>query len=156
MMAQIALLVDDEKAIRAYVAMILEQEGFQVLEADDGLDALTLLRQIRGTVDVLVTDVSMPRMTGIELVNTVTVEFPAIPVVYVSGLAPQDNLHNPSRRMVFLQKPFLPQAIRDAVQTVIAAKEAAPGWVSVQGASGSWGAAAVPIRAFLKGSTDGD
>jgi CheY-like chemotaxis protein len=118
MMTQIALLVDDEKAIRAYVAMILEQEGFQILEADDGMDALTLLRRLRGTVDVLVTDVNMPRMTGIELVNTVKVEFPGIPVIYVSAIGLQDELHNPRGRAVFLQKPFPPQAIRDAVRAV--------------------------------------
>jgi two-component system, cell cycle sensor histidine kinase and response regulator CckA len=120
-MAQTALLVDDEKALRNYLAMILEHEGFQILEADDGMDALALLRRIRGMVDVLVTDVSMPRMTGIELVNAVKMEFPAIPVIYVSGLGLRDGLHNPRGRVMFLQKPFAPQAIRDAVRAVIAA-----------------------------------
>jgi two-component system, cell cycle sensor histidine kinase and response regulator CckA len=119
-MTQTALLVDDEKALRAYLAMILEHEGFQILEADDGMDALALLRRISGMVDVLVTDVSMPRMTGIELVNAVRMEFPAIPVIYVSGLGLRDGLHNPRGRAVFLQKPFTPGAMRDAVRAVTA------------------------------------
>lgn len=122
-MAQTALLVDDEKALRAYLAMILEHEGFQILEAGDGMDALALLRRIRGMVDVLVTDVSMPRMTGIELVNAVKMEFPAIPVIYVSGSGLGDGLHNPHNRVMFLQKPFAPQAIRDAVRAVTAAED---------------------------------
>jgi two-component system cell cycle sensor histidine kinase/response regulator CckA len=122
MMSQTALLVDDEKAIRDYVAMILKQEGFRIFEADDGMDALALLRTIRGMVDVLVTDVSMPRMTGIELANAVTMEFPAIPVIYVSGLGfgLRDELHNPRRRTAFVRKPFTPKVMRDAVRQVIA------------------------------------
>jgi two-component system cell cycle sensor histidine kinase/response regulator CckA len=119
-MAQTALLVDDEKALRAYVGMILEREGFRVLEAGDGMDALALLRCLGGMVDVLITDVSMPRMSGIELVTTARMEFPKIPVIYVSGTLPQDGLHNPRSGMVFLQKPFPPQAIRDAVRAVTA------------------------------------
>jgi CheY-like chemotaxis protein len=119
-MAQTALLVDDEKALRAYLAMILEREGFQVLEADDGMDALALLRRLSGMVDVLVTDVSMPRMTGIELVSVVKTEFPAIPVIYVSGSGLRDGLHNPRGRVMFLQKPFAPQAVRDAVRALTA------------------------------------
>jgi CheY-like chemotaxis protein len=125
MIAQIALLVDDEKAIRAYVAMVLEQEGFQVLEADDGIDALALLRRMGGMVDILVTDVSMPRMTGIELVSVVNMEFPGIPVVYVSGLGLQHELDNPRRRVMFVQKPFTPKAMRDAVRAVTGMEGAA-------------------------------
>lgn len=144
-MAQTALLVDDEKALRAYLATILEHDGFQILEAADGMDALALLRRIGGAVDVLVTDVNMPRMTGIELVNAVKTEFPAIPVVIMSGLCPPDGL----RSMVFLPKPFTPQAMRVALCAAIVAQDAA-GYADYGAASGSRRAAAMPIRALLK------
>ena len=112
------LLVDDEQAIRFFVSRILQREGFDVLEASDGCDACSLLRRIPGSVDLLVTDVRMPRMTGIELVETVKVESPAMPVVYISGDPLHDQLHDPSSRVVFLQKPFRPQAILDAIRAV--------------------------------------
>jgi CheY-like chemotaxis protein len=118
MMAQIALLVDDEQPLRTYLSEVLRLEGFAVLEAVDGLDALSLLRSVRGNVDLLITDINMPRMNGIELVQAVKAEFPDIPVVYISALGLRDGLHDPRKRMVFLQKPFAPQAIREAVRVV--------------------------------------
>ena len=115
---QTVLLVDDEAALRVYVANVLRRGGFQVVEAGDGLDALAVLTAMRGCVDVLVTDVRMPRMTGIELVAAVKLEFPGIPVVFISGEQLRDALHNPDDGGVFLQKPFGPQAFLDAVRAV--------------------------------------
>lgn len=113
-----ALLVDDEDTMRRYVSTVLRRGGYQVVEAGDGMDALCRIRDLRGAVDVLVTDIRMPRMTGTELVAAVTLEFPSIPVVFISGEQLEGRLHHPSRRMLFLQKPFRPQAILDAVETV--------------------------------------
>lgn len=115
---QKVLLVDDEAPVRNYVSAVLRRSGFQVLEAADGVDALAVLREIEGGVDLLVTDVSMPRMTGIELVQAVAAGFPGIPVVYISGEPLKHELHSPQCHVVFLQKPFLPQAMLDAIQAV--------------------------------------
>ena len=119
-MRQIALLVDDEQPLRAYVSAVLRQEGFEVVEAGDGIDALSIVHRMHGTVDVLVTDIKMPRMNGIDLVRAVKSEYPGVPVVYISGESLREELHNPRTRVVFLQKPFGPLAILAAVQTVIA------------------------------------
>ena len=125
---QRVLLVDDELPVRTFIAKILQREGFEILEAGDGLDALAVLQQMSGDVDVLVTDIKMPRMTGIELVEKVKAEFPGVPVVYISGEHLQEQLHNPSRRVVFLQKPFRPQAMLDAIRAVTADSGAALGF----------------------------
>ena len=90
-------------------------------------DALSMVQHMQGTVDVLVTDIRMPRMTGIELVRAVKIDFPGIPVVYISGEAMRDELHNPRARVVFVQKPFRPQAILTAVRTVVAMAGRRPG-----------------------------
>jgi CheY-like chemotaxis protein len=74
-MPQVALLVDDEQPVRAYLAAVLREGGFQVLEAEDGSDALSIIQQMHGILDVLVTDIRMPRMTGIELVGAVKIDF---------------------------------------------------------------------------------
>ena len=127
---QTVLLVDDEASVRLYITAVLRSEGFQVLEAADGVDALAMLRKIRGAVDVVVTDVNMPRMTGIELVNAAKIAFPGIPVVYISGEHLKQELHNPQHRVAFLQKPFLPQAVLDAVREVIPKATTVSGFVT--------------------------
>jgi two-component system, cell cycle sensor histidine kinase and response regulator CckA len=124
-MSQVALLVDDEQPVRSYVSAVLRQAGFDVIEAANGADALSILQYRRCTVDVLVTDIMMPRMTGIELVSGVKNEYPELPVVYISGEPLREDLHNPRTRVLFLQKPFGPSAIVDAVQTVIKPSQAA-------------------------------
>lgn len=129
-MRQTVLLVDDEASVRLYVTTVLRREGFQVLEAADGVDALTMLREIRGAVDVLVTDIEMPRMTGIELVTAAKIAFPGIQVVYISGEHLQQELHDPQHCVAFLQKPFLPQAVLDAVRGVIPRATTASGFVT--------------------------
>ena len=125
MMRQVAIVVDDQQPLRAYVSAVLRNGGFEVVEAADGRDALSLIRRMNGVIDVLVTDIRMPRMTGIELVSCVESDFPDIPVVYMSGEVPQKGLLNWRAGVLFLEKPFGPQAILKAVRTVVAPSGAA-------------------------------
>jgi two-component system cell cycle sensor histidine kinase/response regulator CckA len=82
---QIVLLVDDESSTRTFVKCILQSEGLEVLEAGEGVDALALLRCLGRPVDLLVTDIKMPRMMGTDLARVVRTDYPTIPVVYISG-----------------------------------------------------------------------
>ena len=125
--APTALLVEDESHVRTYISTLLRHGGFEVVEAADAADALSRIRELRGDVDVLVTDVKMPGMTGIELVDLIMADFSGIPVVYISGEPLAMELHAPQRRRVFLQKPFLAQAILEAVRGVIAQPVSADG-----------------------------
>lgn len=113
-----ALLVDDDAPVRRYVTTVLRREGFDVLEACDGADALSLLHEIQGAVDVLVTDVEMPQMNGTDLVRAARVCFPGIPVLYVSGPCLKEDLHCPQDRVAFLQRPFPPQAVLEAIRGI--------------------------------------
>ncbi len=112
---RVVLLVDDETIVRTYVRRLLQLNGYQVLEAADGVDALALLRKVGGAVDVLVTDVKMPRMTGKELVEVARTEFPNIAVVLISGDCLLEDLQLPRQRVVFVQKPFTPEALLKAM-----------------------------------------
>jgi two-component system cell cycle sensor histidine kinase/response regulator CckA len=116
--ARTALLVDDEPGVRTYVSNVLQCDGFHVVEAADGIDALSRIRELRGAVDILVTDIRMPGMTGTELVGAVRTEFPEIPVVFISGEQLRDTLHNPDGRVLFLRKPFGPKAMLEAVRSL--------------------------------------
>jgi len=124
--ARQALLVDDEPGIRAYVSRVLRCSGFEVFEAADGADALSRLRELQGSIDILVTDVTMPRMTGTELVGAVRTEFPRIPILFISG-EQWEALHDPGGRIVFLRKPFAAQAMLEAIRGLMADSVSARG-----------------------------
>lgn len=109
------LLVDDERAIRGFMRAILQKHGCTVVEAEDGVDALRMMREQNGSFDVLVTDVRMPRMDGITLAGHVYENFPHVPVLFVSAY-PMDNPAFQTSN--FLAKPFPPRALITRVQEI--------------------------------------
>jgi len=120
------LFVDDESTVRSYVARILRREGFELLEAVDGADALEKL-QSRGTrVDLLLTDIRMPRMDGVELARTVTQMYPGTPVVYISGYPfslEQQRTQDPLSACAFVAKPFDRKSLLAAIQKCLSPPE---------------------------------
>jgi PAS domain S-box-containing protein len=102
------LLVEDETVVRHLVAEILENNGYAVLQAGDGPSALELLRRHSGTLDLLVTDVVMPGMSGPEVAQAVTSMRPGTHVLYTSGYTDLSIGHHGMLEpaIAFLQKPF--------------------------------------------------
>jgi PAS domain S-box-containing protein len=98
-----ALVVDDEPSVRDVCAAVLERIGYRVRTASDGRAALELLER-RGPVDLLLTDVVMPRLSGIELGRRVAELHPDTVVVHMSGFP--GDLTGAADGMLFLQKPF--------------------------------------------------
>jgi CheY-like chemotaxis protein len=82
------LLVDDNPLIRKFISHHLVAAGYVVREAFDGLDAIAKLRT--GPIDIIISDLTMPRMTGIEFLKVVRKRFPKIPVIVISGVAADD------------------------------------------------------------------
>ena len=78
------LLVDDEPIVRKLISRYLVAAGYVVRTADDGLDALGKLRT--GLPDLIISDLNMPRMSGIELLEVVRKRFPQIPVIVISAV----------------------------------------------------------------------
>ena len=115
------LLVEDEEAVRALVRNILKQKGYRVLEASRGDEALELAEQYWGPIDLLVTDVVMPQMSGRELARRLADLHPQIKVLYISGYADnavwyQGGLNSGG---AFLQKPFSPEALAHKVREAL-------------------------------------
>lgn len=81
------LVVDDENAVRRFAARVLERDGFEVLEASDGAEALDLAKVGNAPIDVVVTDIVMPRLNGVELMQALSVSHPDLPVILMSGYA---------------------------------------------------------------------
>jgi CheY-like chemotaxis protein len=70
------VVVDDEVTLRRLVRRLLESAGHEILEAEDGLDGYELIRARQGDVDLVITDIVMPRMRGTELVRRLEREYP--------------------------------------------------------------------------------
>jgi PAS domain S-box-containing protein len=107
------LLVEDEETVRNMARTCLEMSGYRVIEASDGVEALHLVQSQTGPIDLLLTDVVMPFMTGPELAEQVTTFFPKIKVLYMSGYSDREfvDASVPPATGNYLQKPFSPRAL---------------------------------------------
>ena len=115
------LVVEDEAGIRALVRKILRRQGYVVLEASNGDDALKICAGHKGKIDLLVTDVMMPRMSGRELADRLTALRPELRVLYVSGYTDDAMLSSGSfpSGTAFLQKPFTLGSLLGKVREVL-------------------------------------
>ena len=102
------LLVEDEPDVRRLLQGILEGQGYTVLSARDGVEALRISGQHPGSVDLLVTDVVMPHMSGADLAERLVSQDPSLKVLYLSGYADEGIVHHGvlEQGKVLLRKPF--------------------------------------------------
>jgi PAS domain S-box-containing protein len=121
--SETVLLVEDEAGVRRLIANILEKHGYRVFEAAGGEEAVRMYATIPYRVDLLVTDVVMPRMKGPELASSLRTYRPEIPVLFISGYT-DPSIGVPvgfSAGSHYLQKPFaaadLVRAVREALDS---------------------------------------
>ncbi|PYQ90367.1 MAG: hypothetical protein DMG02_10725 [Acidobacteria bacterium] len=123
MASHTVLLVEDDETVRFLVQKVLNRAGLTVLEARDPDQAMRLADRFTGSIDLLITDVVMPRQSGSELAARLAMRFPAIKVIYMSGYmreACSGHCKLPPNAM-FVQKPFVPADLIDGVQRVLQA-----------------------------------
>ena len=119
--SETVLLVEDEESVRQLVRDTLEARGYKVLEADDGEAGLQTAKEFAGTIDVIITDVVMPGMSGRELAQRVTEARPETKVLYLSGYTEEAIAHEGALDpgTAFLQKPFTLQLLSRKVREVL-------------------------------------
>jgi two-component system, cell cycle sensor histidine kinase and response regulator CckA len=121
------LLVEDEDAVRGFVKTVLERFGYRVLDAPDAESALALIDTLNSRIDLLLTDVILPKMDGPELARRMTADRPATRVLFMSGyperMAAADGILEPGLEL--LEKPFTAQAILTRVRDLLV-RELAP------------------------------
>lgn|GEM_PF-1666098 len=120
---EVVLLVEDQADVRQLEALALSMNGYQVLEAADGMGALEILKAEAGRVDLLVTDIVMPGMDGLQLADEVQCIRPGLPVLFTSGY--QKGMSVQSRqwpmKTSFLAKPFTPEDLAAKIRELLAA-----------------------------------
>ena len=116
------LLVEDQGEVRKLVRELLIRQGYQVLEADSGKDALAVAKQHGGPIHLLLTDVVMPGMGGREVARQLTARMPKLRVIYMSGYPDNEITESADAEegLLFLQKPFTPDALKRKIRDALA------------------------------------
>lgn len=99
------LLIEDQADVRRFIAQILESHDFEVVQARHGAEALALIARRDDALDLLITDLSLPEMSGRAIAAVLRSERPQLPVLYMSGTADASSAHN-EPHSEFLAKPF--------------------------------------------------
>ena len=115
----VVLLVEDEPRVRSQARRLLQRSGYDVLEAADGVEGKRIFAERHGDIDVVVTDVVMPIVGGVEMVATQRAVRPDLPVVFVSGYTAEEQDLPLDDRTAFLTKPYTIDALCDAIIAVV-------------------------------------
>jgi CheY-like chemotaxis protein len=115
------LLVEDEGAVRVLVRRVLDRNGYRVLEASSGPDALRLLESNSEPVHMLLTDVVMPGMSGRELADRLAPEYPQMKILYMSGYTDEAIVHHGvlDQGIALIEKPFTPEVLLRQVREIL-------------------------------------
>lgn len=113
---RVVLVVDDEDVVRQYVARTMTEAGYRVVPARDGEEAATYLQTLGpDVIGLVISDIAMPRLNGLQLAALMSVHWPAVPILLASGQGgPPAGYPGP-----FLTKPFPPDALLAAVADLV-------------------------------------
>ena len=125
----IVLLAEDDKSVRRLVVTELTRRGFTVLEAEDGASALETFRREKDRVDLLVTDVVMPRMNGAELAKAAERIRPGLKILFISDHPERAGAGlDPTGATNLLMKPFTADTLASRITELMAGRTEAGGW----------------------------
>jgi len=111
--ATVILLAEDEVLVQNVARIALEAEGYFVLTAENGCRALEISTNFPGKIDLLLTDIRMPLMDGVQLAQEIVIERPQISILFMSGE------HSHKFEGDFMQKPFTVEILREHVIKVL-------------------------------------
>jgi two-component system, cell cycle sensor histidine kinase and response regulator CckA len=117
---EVVLVVDDESTVRRFARRVLVEHGFDVHEAADGAEALDLVRAMYDRLDLVVSDIVMPKLNGVELLKQLAIAQPNLPVILMSGYAgPELAERGIQAPCSILAKPFSAETLVAEVRRCI-------------------------------------
>ncbi|MBI1387919.1 MAG: PAS domain S-box protein [bacterium] len=119
--AETILLVEDDETVRTITRRLMRDKGYKVIEASNGKEAMRMLRQHESTIDLLMTDVVMPVMNGVDLARRIREQRPGVKVVFISGYTDYHlELFNAAGDLgPLLIKPFSPSKLYRAIRKAL-------------------------------------
>jgi CheY-like chemotaxis protein len=114
----VILVVEDEPAVRNLVQLMLSKEGYAVLTANDGQEALEICEKFKDPIHLLLTDITMPRMNGVKLAEKVRERRPETKIMIMSSETAYTILKE-NTPDAFLRKPFIPPTLLTCVRRVL-------------------------------------
>jgi two-component system cell cycle sensor histidine kinase/response regulator CckA len=120
--------VDDEDSVRAVVTRTLQGQGYTVLSARNGSEAVEYLEEVGGAVDLVITDMVMPVMGGRKLTQELAERYPSLRVIWMSGHTSEREfrVEEQEREQVFLNKPVPARLLLETVARVLQEKASRP------------------------------
>jgi CheY-like chemotaxis protein len=121
------LVVEDDASVRTFTARALAVDGHQVEMAEDGMEGLEILTREAGAYDLVLSDIRMPAMDGIEMAKEAKATFPDLRILLMTGYADQRERASDLQRVVLdvVDKPFTLASIRSAVSRALSAPPSA-------------------------------
>lgn len=120
-MPKTILIADDAISMRMLVSLSLKGKGYDVIEAEDGMDAIAKLKGKK--VDLIISDLNMPKMDGITFIKTVkaTQEYKFVPIIMLTteSQAEKKELGRQAGAKAWIVKPFKPDALLDVVKKIV-------------------------------------
>jgi CheY-like chemotaxis protein len=119
--SETVLLVEDDDGLRKLLQGILNKKGYKVLEAENGEDALRISRTHDGSIDLILTDVVMPKMSGKKVVERLQRLYPHVKVIYMSGYTDDAIVHHGVLEpgINFIEKPFTTEKLARKIREVL-------------------------------------
>jgi DNA-binding NtrC family response regulator len=114
-------VVDDEVGVRQLACRILEDHGYHTFQAGDGSEALELLARAPDSVSMVLTDIRMPTVSGLELERMIRARWPSVPVLLMSGETTQEWITQVvrDRALHMLRKPFSGESVLEAIGALL-------------------------------------
>jgi two-component system, cell cycle sensor histidine kinase and response regulator CckA len=115
------MVAEDDAIVRSMACRSLKMQGYEVFEAQTGADAYMLTQKLEGKIDLLLTDIIMPNMSGTELAKLMVGLNPNIKVLYMSGYTPNAIVHDGilDKGVAYIQKPFRPKALAIKIREIL-------------------------------------
>ena len=115
------LVVDDEPGVRRFACQALEREGFTTIEAADGAEALRIVEHAAPAIALVLSDIRMPKLDGVQLERTCRERWPGLPVVLMSGEVTRDWVVRLVREGAHevIRKPFQPATLVQTVRAIL-------------------------------------
>jgi CheY-like chemotaxis protein len=115
------LLVDDEDIVRALTRQILEGGGYEIIEARNGIEALSVFEKPGCKIDLMITDVEMPQMGGRELAKRLATKHPSTRILFTTGYLDDETIRSDEQEFGtnFIEKPFTPESLTQKVRELL-------------------------------------